>query len=187
MEDNKLNMNFIMANKKAGNVINFDAQGWPLSKASISIMLELLGGKLNEETNTWEIPNDPRFDSIYPRTLEDDGMGYGVNKMYIVDVDTNLDEGYCNIWVERQMDNAMSFIELCTYPGEYWYLNDKTWAIADIIGEGDKRIVVMYEVKYNEDARCNLPDTKNGKVEFLFTYIVEQMKLGKAYSDSMRD
>lgn len=183
----KINKNSIMANKKVGNIINFDTEGWPLSKVSISDMLEHLGGKLNKDTNTWEIPNDPHFDSIYPRTLEDDGMGYSVNEMYVVDIDPNLNEGYCNIWVERQLDNAQSYLELLTYPGEYWWLNDKTWCIADILGEGDKRIVVMYEVKYNEDTKCNMPDTKNGKAEFLFTYIKEQMKLGKAYSDSSRD
>ena len=186
MENNKLNKDSVMT--RGGNkIINFDMEGWPLSKASISDIIELLGGKLNKETDTWEIPNDPRFDTVYPRTLEDDGMGYGVNEMYVVDVDPNLNEGCCNIWVERQLNNAQSFLELNTYPGEYWHLNDKTWAIADILGEGDKQVVVMYEVKYNEDARCNLPDPKNGKAEFLFTYIIEQIKAGKAYPESDRD
>jgi len=173
-----------MSNKKESNVINFDTQGWPLSKISISNILELLGGKLNEETDTWEIPNDPRFDTVYPRTLVDDGMGYGVDERYIINVDPNLNEGVCNIWIEKHLDNAQSFFELGTYPGEYWWLNDKTWCIADILGEGDNRVVIMYEVKYNEDAHCNLPDPKNGKAEFPFTYIVEQMKLGNACSES---
>lgn len=42
---------------------------------------------------------DPRI-NIYPRTLEDDGMGYGINEKLITSVNF-VDDNNCNIFIDE--------------------------------------------------------------------------------------
>lgn len=69
--------------------IGKDFQGWPLYAMTFREILESLGSKKIEH-NTYTI-DDSILDS-YPRLLEDDGMGYGVNEQYITEASVEVYE-----------------------------------------------------------------------------------------------
>lgn len=74
--------------KKEENILCYDFQGWPVYKMTLREMLEKLGfTKIsNRSVDYWQIAdNDPILDT-YPQTLEDDGMGYGVNPHFFTDI-----------------------------------------------------------------------------------------------------
>jgi len=85
------------------NIISFDFQGWPNYKMNIRDIIQKFGATLNKETNKWEIPESEGLD-IFPLTMEDDGMGYGVNHKYIISVD-NFDKVRCNIFIDKKMSD----------------------------------------------------------------------------------
>lgn len=85
-----------MKNKE--NIIGFNFQGWPIYKITIREMLKQLGAI---ERDGWiGFENDSKILNLFPVTLEDDGMAYGVNEQFITLVDVASDKSYVNIWRE---------------------------------------------------------------------------------------
>ena len=76
--------------------ISKDFQGWPIYALTWREILN----KLPFVKNGVIDQNDPRLD-IYPRTLEDDGMGYGVNEKFITSVDRNEDN--INFFIDKEI------------------------------------------------------------------------------------
>lgn len=64
--------------------IGTDFQGWPLYAKTLKEMLLELGAK-EESSGKLYFPEDFPYYDVYPRTYEDDGMGYGVNERYITE------------------------------------------------------------------------------------------------------
>ena len=64
--------------------ISYDFQGWPMHAMTLWEILRELGFKKEDGKIVGEINED--FLNCYPRLLEDDGMGYGVNSEYICEV-----------------------------------------------------------------------------------------------------
>lgn len=67
--------------------ISYDFQGWPMYAMTLWEILEKLGFKKEGNKVVGEISED--LLNAYPTLLEDDGMGYGVNRQYIIEVDKN--------------------------------------------------------------------------------------------------
>ena len=67
--------------------ISYDFQGWPMYAMTLWEILEKLGFKKEGNKVVGEISED--LLNAYPVLLEDDGMGYGVNQQYIIEVDKN--------------------------------------------------------------------------------------------------
>lgn len=81
------------------DLIGYDFQGWPLYKRSIRDFLISFGLTLDED-GVWKISDkDPRLD-IRPSILHDDGMGYGVDEQFPIEIDTVRD--ICHIFVESK-------------------------------------------------------------------------------------
>lgn len=87
--------------------IAIDFQGWPVKAMTWKETLQAIG-ILNEEAEHEEYKvnaKNPILDS-YPKVLEDDGMGYGINPRFIVSSDCmiykddELNENVSNIFVE---------------------------------------------------------------------------------------
>lgn len=76
-----------------GGKINlcYDFQGWPVKALTLREILLSLGFEEDTETITL-IKSEEAYKLLdsYPRLLEDDGMGYGVNEQYIVEVDNSV-------------------------------------------------------------------------------------------------
>lgn len=70
--------------------IGTDFQGWPVCAMTLREMLLKLGF-IEQEPGHFHILNTELLDS-YPVTLEDDGMGYGVNDRYITEADNMMYE-----------------------------------------------------------------------------------------------
>jgi hypothetical protein len=73
-----------------GGKINlcYDFQGWPCSIMNLKEILLALG--FEESDGKLSISVDDEILDAYPRILEDDGMGYGVDECYIVEVDNSV-------------------------------------------------------------------------------------------------
>lgn len=69
----------------------YDFQGWPVKALTLREILLSLGFEEDTETITL-IKSEEAYKLLdsYPRLLEDDGMGYGVNEQYIVEVDNSV-------------------------------------------------------------------------------------------------
>lgn len=78
------------------DIVYYDFQGWPEYKMNLREILVALGGKVEENTISFDL-NDPLMD-IYPRILMDDGMGYGVDKNVIVSISFGQQRDYINIF-----------------------------------------------------------------------------------------
>lgn len=92
-----------------GEVIDYDFQGWPIKKMTLREILKYSGlFTFDEEANRyWINDKDPNLD-IYPITLEDDGMGYGVNEKFITEVSTcesEKDGKLIKIFINPKADN----------------------------------------------------------------------------------
>lgn len=72
----------------------YDWQGWPFYALTLREMLTKLG--FEEEDGKLTIPSDADILDAYPTLLVDDGMGYGVDKEYIVEVDKDTYEDTIN-------------------------------------------------------------------------------------------
>lgn len=76
-----------------GGKINlcYDFQGWPVKALTLREILLSLGFEEDTETITL-IKSEEAYKLLdsYPRLLEDNGMGYGVNEQYIVEVDNSV-------------------------------------------------------------------------------------------------
>lgn len=73
-----------------GGKINlcYDFQGWPCSIMNLKEILLALG--FEESDGKLSISVDDEILDAYPRILEDDGMGYGVDECYITEADNTL-------------------------------------------------------------------------------------------------
>lgn len=65
----------------------YDWQGWPVSIMSLKDILIHLG--FEEHDGKLSISADNELLNCYPRLLENDGMGYGINERFITEVDTD--------------------------------------------------------------------------------------------------
>lgn len=87
--------------KKEEDIIGYDFQGWPIYKMTIREILEVI---CEHKDGKYTInDNSPTLD-IYPRVLEDDGMGYGTNDQYITEFSIGDNCDYCNIFVDKKQD-----------------------------------------------------------------------------------
>lgn len=83
--------------------IGTDFQGWPINKITLEEILQELGAIKVKDIKGNEILGFNSNDSIlnsYPRTLEDDGMGYGVNDKFITSIDRNGDN--INMFLDKE-------------------------------------------------------------------------------------
>jgi len=83
--------------------IGTDFQGWPINKLTLEEILQELGAIKVKDIKGNEILGFNSNDSIlhsYPRTLEDDGMGYGVNDKFITSIDRNGDN--INMFLDKE-------------------------------------------------------------------------------------
>jgi len=128
------------------NVINFEVMGgWPIEKMNIREILQKFGAKFNKETNNWEIPESSTLD-IFPRRLEDDGMGYGVNMQYIISVDIHEEEkeSYCNIFTEDELDYIDVWKRNNIFPGMPVYIDNKEY-VATNVDETDNGFIFTFK------------------------------------------
>ena len=70
--------------------LRYDFQGWPMEAKTLREVLTELGFK--DEDGKFCINSNDKILDAYPRLLEDDGMGYGVNEEYITDGDRDVYE-----------------------------------------------------------------------------------------------
>ena len=82
------------------NIIGYDFQGWPVRKMTLREILLALGGKENEGQIVFNMDDVNMFFDAYPRTMEDDGMAYGINPQYITLVD--IDNGNVTFWLDKE-------------------------------------------------------------------------------------
>lgn len=84
--------------------IGTDFQGWPISKLTLEEILQKMGAIKVRDIKGNDILGFNTNDSVlnsYPRTLEDDGMGYGVNEKFITSVDRNEDN--INFFIDKEI------------------------------------------------------------------------------------
>ena len=166
--------------EKKENIINVDFQGWPEFKMSIKDIIEKLGAVYNKETNKWEIPNEDWLDYCFPISLEDDGMGYGVNGQYIIDVDIDKNGNTCNIWRDAALENAPLYAELGLYPGSFFMIDGVEYNISEIKKYNDKYVVRCISWNYNEpleeDGNINVENPCDCWKEFDLDYVLEHME-----------
>ena len=86
--------------KERKDLIGYDFQGWPIFKQNLREILLNLGGKVENNKLVFDLDNP--YLKAYPRTLIDDGMGYGINKSYITEVSCFKDNGkpIVNLFIE---------------------------------------------------------------------------------------
>jgi hypothetical protein len=165
--------------EKKENIINVDFQGCPEFKMSIKDIIEKLGAVYNKETNKWEIPNEEWLE-CFPMTIEDDGMGYGVNEQYIVDVDIDKVGNTCNIWRDIALENAEIYVELGLYPGRFFIIDGVEYNLCEIKKHDDKYVVGCIIWNYNEtedeNGNINIENPCGGWKEFDLDYVLEHME-----------
>lgn len=84
-------------------IINFDSQGWPILKMSLKDIIATFMNYNPDDKAYWIKEDDPRLE-LFPRVLEDDGMGYGVNEKKICSFDI-INDQYVNVFVEKELEN----------------------------------------------------------------------------------
>ena len=163
------------------NIINFDLQGWPEFKMSIKDIIKRIGGKLNEKTNKWEIPNEGWLTQC-PTILHDDGMGYGTNPEYIIDVNVDKIEQSCNVWADKKLDNVELYAETGFYPGAFFKIGNKEYCINEICYadiEHSKCIVRAMEWIYketkDENGNVKIENPVGPYVDFDLRYVLDNM------------
>ena len=163
------------------NIINFDFQGWPEFKMSMRDIIERIGGKLNEETNKWEIPNKDWMVQC-PTILHDDGMGCGTNPEYIVDIHVDNISQTCNIWADKKLDNVELYAETGFYPGAFFKIGDKEYCINEICyaGEEHSKCIVramewIYKEIKDENGNVKIENPVGAYVDFDLRYVLDNM------------
>lgn len=173
--------------EKKENIVNFDFQGYPEFKMSIKDIIEKLGAVYNKETNKWEIPNEEWLD-CFPMIVEDDGMGYGVNEQYIIDVDVDKIGNTCNIWRDIALENAEIYVELGLYPGRFFIIDGVEYNLCEIKKQDDKYVVSCIIWNYNEtedeNGNINIENPRGGWKEFDLDYVLEHME---KFDNSLQD
>lgn len=91
--------------KKTENpdILYYDFQGWPVIRKTFKQLLEQLRAVEIEDKDGNKFigfPADDKILSIYPRTLVDDGMGYGVDEKWVHEASTDKDKTYMNIFID---------------------------------------------------------------------------------------
>lgn len=134
------------------NVINFDTQGWPLTQLNIRGIIEKIC-TYDPDTQRYYIDADDKILNLFPRVLEDDGMGYGVNEKRIYEFSIFGDEEqYCNMFVEKPIKNVELWVEASFYPN-------------CIVKKGNKRYITR-DIRKNESGmfeyECEGFNTRKG-------------------------
>ena len=80
-----------------------DFQGWPVCKLTLREILEGLGATWKDGRLGFE---ESEFLDSFPVTLEDDGMAYGVNKMFFTDAHTVEKDGHKEAILFREKYNV---------------------------------------------------------------------------------
>lgn len=65
-----------------------DFQGWPVYARTLKELLLSIGGKLSDDGSL--VIDNQEILEAYPIVLEDDGMGYGIFKGYITEMDHSV-------------------------------------------------------------------------------------------------
>ena len=86
--------------KNEEDLLTYDFEGWPVYRMTFREMLEQLGCK-QTMSGDWQI--DEEILDAYPRVMEDDGMGYGVNEKWITEFSDNHGM-YINCFVESKIE-----------------------------------------------------------------------------------
>lgn len=84
------------------DIIGYDFQGWPVYKRNLGFILDYLGARWFRTDDGREVlgfPADSEELKSYPVTLEDDGMGYGVNMMYVTGAEEGHDGKSPRLWI----------------------------------------------------------------------------------------
>lgn len=145
------------------DIINFEVMGgWPMYRMNLRDIIVSLGGKLNKETNKWEIDENEVLNT-YPRRLKDDGMGYGVDEEWIVSFDVFNDrdkpnEHYCNVFTERGIDYAQIWVNNHIFPGCGIVIDGERYTI-DCVDETDEGFMFQAN-KHDEDDWRTIIDKK---------------------------
>ena len=84
------------------DIVSFDFQGWPNYKMNLREILQSLGAVEKDGIIGFNV--DDKALDIYPVTLEDDGMAYGVNGKFVTTAEANREDGYINMFIEPQTD-----------------------------------------------------------------------------------
>ena len=128
-------------------IINQDWQGWPEYAHTLKEILEALGLHIEGDKVTGFI-SEKTLDS-YVALLQDDGMGYGINKEYITTVDIshpyndeNLNAPIVNIFRCEYDENKVS--EIVTSTLDYMFPDPKQYP-SDIIIK-DKLRTSLYDI-----------------------------------------
>lgn len=91
--------------RKNDDIVNYEVMGgWPMFKMNIREIVEKIGFKLSD--GKWQLEDSNPILDVYPRKLNDDGMGYGVNEENVVEVGVFENDGtlYCNLFTEGTLD-----------------------------------------------------------------------------------
>lgn len=181
---NNISYNTMSTEKK--KMVNFNFEGWPEYKYSVKDILIEFGATLNEKTGMWEIPDSEDL-NIYPRLLEDDGMGYGSNERYIISVDFNNEDGYCNIWNDAELPNIELYAEAEVYPGEFFKIDNNDYFINELIKDEDGKVYAnCMKWMYSEDENGQMENPIKDKtlvkidIETLKKYINEDQTKGES-------
>lgn len=89
------------------NHIGRDFQGWPIDAMTLEDILKHLGFTENEDS--WSISKDAPILKAYPRILEDDGMGYGVNPEFITEADDDIYEDEARTFEYKPITEGQPF------------------------------------------------------------------------------
>ena len=100
-----------MKNKE--KIIGTDYTGWPIYKLTLREILKQLGAEVQDGWIGFD--NNSSILDIFPVTLEDDGMGYGCEQMFITCADYQSERNHINIWREPlhpNLDDEIESLEL---------------------------------------------------------------------------
>lgn len=81
------------------DMLGYDFQGWPIYKKNLREIISAIGFKI--EDGKWTMDNSNPLLDCYPVTLEDDGMGYGINEKFIEEVGV-VEGSRINIFIDKK-------------------------------------------------------------------------------------
>ena len=136
-------------------IIAFDFQGWPLEKMSFKDILLKLGAVYNLNTNKYEIEKTDKLDT-YPVVLEDDGMGYGVNPQYIVEMEAPGEIFNSQIWLSHKDEYIDIYLEDEVQPGMYVMSPGNVWYQVYKYTETNGGEYHLWEVKDVRDNQASI-------------------------------
>jgi hypothetical protein len=107
--------------------LGYDFQGWPFYALNLREILFSLGFEAKD--GKIYISADDEILDAYPRLLEDDGMGYGVDECYITEADRDLFDNDVDCVTEKQGSykeiNPKEGTEKATFPIIEEYIKTK--------------------------------------------------------------